>query len=468
MKQNKTRTVTDSMGDIEISADALYGAQTQRAIQNFPLSGIPMPKEFIQALGLIKSACANSNHKLGLLDKDIAEAIEKVALEIASGKYYEQFPIDIFQTGSGTSTNMNANEVIANLASCDSETVVHPNDHVNKSQSSNDVIPTCIHLSAALSIHDKLLPTLDNLLQSIDAISKKQGNLIKTGRTHLMDAMPITVAQELSAWTAQIDAHKKRITNITTEMQNNLAIGGTAVGTGINAHADFGSLVAGYISKKTKHSFQQTANTFRGLSAQDTAVSLSGELKSLATSLMKISNDIRWMNSGPNAGLGEVQLPSLQPGSSIMPGKVNPVIPEALCMICAQVIGNDTAITIAGQSGNFQLNVMLPLIAYNLQQSIDLLASGSQALAETSIEKMTYNREKIEQTLSQNPILITALNSVIGYDKGAQIVKRANAEKRPLIDIALEMTELDRKTLERLLDPKQLTHPTNSKKYGGS
>ena len=468
MKQNKTRTVTDSLGNIEIPADALYGAQTQRAIQNFPLSGIPMPKEFIQALGLIKSACAYSNHKLGLLDKNIADSIQKAALEIAVGEHYEQFPIDIFQTGSGTSTNMNANEVIANLASRDSGEAVHPNDHVNKSQSSNDVIPSCIHLSITLSIHDKLLPALNIFLESVDAISKTQGDVIKTGRTHLMDAMPLTVAQELSAWTAQINAHKQRILNLTTEMQYNLAIGGTAVGTGINAHADFGKMVAAYLSeqklsKQTNHSFQQTANTFRGLSSQDTAVSLSGELKALATSLMKISNDIRWMNSGPNAGLGEVQLPSLQPGSSIMPGKVNPVMAEALCMICAQVIGNDAAITIAAQSGNFQLNVMLPLVAYNLQQSIDLLASGTQTFAQSSIAKMQYNASKIEQTLSQNPILITALNSVIGYDKGAEIVKRANAEQRPLIEIALEMTELDRETLKRLLDPKQLTHPKNSK-----
>jgi len=463
MKQNKTRTVTDSMGDIEIPADALYGAQTQRAIQNFPLSGIPMPKEFIQALGMIKSASANSNHKLGLLDKNIADAIEKAALEIAAGKHYEQFPIDIFQTGSGTSTNMNANEVIACLASNYAGQAVHPNDHVNKSQSSNDVIPSCIHLSAALSVRCQLLPALETLLENIDTIAQKYGDLIKTGRTHLMDAMPITVAQELSAWTAQINAHKNRIKNINNEMQQNLAIGGTAVGTGINAHPGFGKMVAEYLSQKTQLSFKQTANTFRGLSSQDTAVSLSGELKALATSLMKISNDLRWMNSGPNAGLGEIQLAVIQPGSSIMPGKVNPVIPEALCMICAQVIGNDAAITIAGQSGNFQLNVMLPLIAYNLQQSIDLLASSTHALAQTSIAKMKYNNEKIAQTLLQNPILITSLNSVIGYDKGAEIVKRANAEQRPLIEIALEMTQLDRKTLESLLDPKQLTHPTNSK-----
>ena len=463
MKEKKPRIVADSLGDIEIPADALYGAQTQRAIQNFPLSGIPIPKDFIQALGLIKSACANTNHKLGLLDQKIAKAIEKAALEIAEGKYYEQFPIDIFQTGSGTSTNMNANEVIASLASCYSGQEVHPNDDVNKSQSSNDVIPSCIHLSIALSIHNKLIPALKILLESIDLIAKKQGDLVKTGRTHLMDAMPLTVAQELSAWTAQIDAHIGRISNISKEMQNNLAIGGTAVGTGINAHPEFGKQVAVYISQQTKLTFQQTANTFRGLSSQDTAVSMSGELKALATSLLKVSNDIRWMNSGPYAGLGEVQLPALQPGSSIMPGKVNPVMAEALCMICAQVIGNDAAITIAGQSGNFQLNVMLPLVAYNLQQSVDLLASGTQAFAQTSIAKMQYNNKKIEQNLSQNPILITALNSIIGYEKGAEIVKRSYAEQRPLIEVALELTDLDRKTLERLLDPTQLTHPTISK-----
>ncbi len=463
MKQHKTRTVTDSLGDIEIPTNAFYGAQTQRAIQNFPLSGIPMPKEFIQALGMIKSACANTNHKLGLLDNKIAEAIEKAGLEIAAGKYNDQFPIDVFQTGSGTSTNMNANEVIASLASRYSGQEVHPNDQVNKSQSSNDVIPSCIHLSIALSVHNKLMPALKIILQSIDSIAKKQGDLIKTGRTHLMDAMPLTVAQELSAWTAQIDAHIKRLLNITQEMQNNLAIGGTAVGTGINAHPDFGKMVADYLSKQTKHTFQQTDNTFRGLSSQDTAVSMSGELKALATSLMKISNDIRWMNSGPYAGLGEVQLPALQPGSSIMPGKVNPVMAEAVCMICAQVIGNDAAITIAGQSGNFQLNVMLPLVAHNLQQSIDILASGTQALAQTSIAKMNYQQHKLEQMFSQNPILITALNSVIGYEIGAEIVKRTNAEQRPLIEVALELTDLDRETLERLLDPKQLTQPTISK-----
>jgi len=463
MKQNKTRTVTDSMGDIEIPADALYGAQTQRAILNFPLSGIFMPKEFIQALGLIKSACAHANHKLGLLDNKIAEGIEKAALEIAAGEYNDQFPIDVFQTGSGTSTNMNTNEVIANLASRYTGETVHPNDHVNKSQSSNDVIPTCIHLSIALSVHNKLLPALEILMQSIDSIAATQGELIKTGRTHLMDAMPITVAQELSAWTSQINAHKQRITNIAEEMQSNLAIGGTAVGTGINAHPDFGKMVAEYLTMLTTHQFQQTSNTFRGLNSQDTSVSLSGELKSLATSLMKISNDLRWMNSGPYAGLGEIQLAAIQPGSSIMPGKVNPVIPEAVCMIAAQVIGNDAALTIAGQSGNFQLNVMLPLVAHNLQQSVDILASGSKALAQTSIANMQYKQEKLAQTLAQNPILITALNSVIGYEKGAAIVKRTNTEQRPLIDVALEMTDLDRETLERLLDPTQLTKPSESK-----
>ncbi len=456
MSKKTFRTVKDSMGEMQVPEDALYGATTQRAIENFPISGIPFPRGMIQALGLIKACAAQANQDLGLLKADKAQAIIKAANAVASGQYDKEFPIDIFQTGSGTSSNMNANEVIAQLAKNESGIEIHPNDDVNMSQSSNDVIPTAIHVSASIAVYTQLLPALTLLHEKLIERSRELNTITKTGRTHLMDAMPITMGQEISGWAAQIKANLDCI-NLTCHTIQALAIGGTAVGTGINAHPEFGQRLSTILGKKVNIKFTSSENRFASMGSQDAAVSLSGQLKTLAVSLMKISNDLRWMNSGPLAGLAEIALPSLQPGSSIMPGKVNPVIPEAVAMVCAQVMGNDTTITIAGQSGNFQLNVMLPVIAFNLLQSIEILSTASKDLAEKAIAGFTVNREHIEEQLARNPILVTALNTVIGYELGAKIAKTAYAQKRALIDVAKEMTQLSEEELKRLLDPEKLT-----------
>ena len=445
----------DSMGELKVPADALYGAQTQRAVDNFPISGLRLPRAFIRALGLIKAAAAEANLSLGHLRKGQAVAIRKAALAVADGQFDDQFPIDVFQTGSGTSTNMNANEVIAHLAG-KGGTKVHPNDHVNYGQSSNDVIPTAIHVSATLTASEQLLPALKHLRKTIDRRARELRNVPKTGRTHLMDAMPVTFGQELSGWAAQIDASIERIEDSLKRMRR-LPQGGTAVGTGINADPKFGPAVARELKKLTGVRFDSAENYFEGMSGQDAAVELSGQLKALATALMKIANDLRWMNSGPLAGLGEIELPPLQPGSSIMPGKVNPVIPEATAMVAAQVIGNDAAITIGGQSGNFQLNVMLPLIAHNLLQSIGLLANVSTLLADKAIAGFKVNTARVKEALDKNPILVTALNPVIGYEKGAATAKKAYKEKRPIMDVALETTGLSKDELKKLLDPMTLT-----------
>jgi fumarate hydratase class II len=443
------------MGELQVPAEAAYGAQTQRAVENFPISGITLPKGFIQALGMVKQACANANFELGELDGKRRNAISAICENIINGSLMNQFPLDVFQTGSATSTNMNANEVIANLATLQAGDVIHPNDHVNMSQSSNDVIPTTIHVSAAINCHQQLIPAIRHLITVIDDKAESVQAIVKTGRTHLMDAMPVSLGQEMSGWSAQLESALSRIENSLPEIHQ-LAIGGTAVGTGINADTAFGGLVAEHLSKTTGLPFKATANRFALLSSQDAAVALSGQLKSLATALMKIANDLRWMNSGPLAGIGEIALPALQPGSSIMPGKVNPVIPEAMAMVCAQVIGNDMTITIAGQSGNFQLNVMLPLVAFNLLQSIEILSNASRLLANKAIAGFTVNEDNINSALAKNPILVTALNTVIGYELGAKIAKTAYAEGRAVIDVAVEMTELSRQDLEKLLDPKDL------------
>jgi fumarate hydratase, class II len=445
----------DSMGELKVPADALYGAQTQRAIDNFPISGLHLPRSFIRALGLIKAAAAEANLVLGHLKKGQAAAIRKASLAVAEGQFDDQFPIDIFQTGSGTSTNMNANEVIAHVAA-KAGAKVHPNDHVNYGQSSNDVIPTAIHVSATLVASEELLPALKHLRRVIDRRARELRNVPKTGRTHLMDAMPVTFGQELSGWSAQVESAIERIEDSLKRMRQ-LPLGGTAVGTGINADPKFGAAVARELKKLAHVRFDSAANYFEGMAAQDAAVELSGQLKALAVGLMKIANDLRWMNSGPLAGLGEIELPALQPGSSIMPGKVNPVIPEATTMVAAQVIGNDAAITIAGQSGNFQLNVMLPLIAYNLLQSIHILANVSRLLADKAIAGFRVNTGRVDQALAMNPILVTALNPVIGYEKGAAIAKKAYKEKRPIMDVALESSGLSKDELKKLLDPRTLT-----------
>jgi len=450
------RIEKDSMGEMRVPADALYAAQTQRAVENFPVSGLTLPRAVIRALGLIKAAAAKANKDLGLIKSDMSVAIQVAANEVARGDYDGHFPIDIFQTGSGTSSNMNANEVIASLAGKRLRRKVHPNDHVNMGQSSNDVIPTAIHVSGSLLASEALLPALDHLAATLAKRRKKLQGVVKTGRTHLMDAMPVTLAQELSGWETQVRHGRQRISSA-LERLTALPLGGTAVGTGINAHPEFGSRVAAHLAKATRIAFHSKENFFEGLSTQDAAVEMSGQLKTVAVSLMKIANDLRWMNSGPLAGLGEIALPALQPGSSIMPGKVNPVIPEAVCMVCAQVMGNDLTITIGGQSGNFQLNVMLPVIAYNLAQSIEILANVSRLLADRAIAGFTVNTDKMNEALGRNPILVTALNAVIGYELGAKIAKKAYAEGRPVKEVAKEMTNLSDKELDRLLNPAELT-----------
>ncbi|HEX2666945.1 MAG TPA: class II fumarate hydratase [Gammaproteobacteria bacterium] len=458
MSDKSFRIERDSMGEIKVPADALWGAQTQRAVDNFAISGRPMPRAFIRALGLIKGSAAAVNQALGVLDKARGQAIEAAAQEVAEGRHDRHFPLDVFQTGSGTSTNMNANEVIAHLASAKAgETAkVHPNDHVNMGQSSNDVIPTAIHVSAALEVKEKLLPALKYLAEIIEAKSKETAKVVKTGRTHLMDAMPVTLGQELSGWAMQVRNGMARVEAAAPRL-NALAQGGTAVGTGINAHPEFGQRIAAELAKRTGVAFKPSPNYFESLSSQDAAVELSGQLKTVAVSLMKIANDLRWMNSGPLAGLGEIALPALQPGSSIMPGKVNPVIPEATAMVAAQVIGNDACITVAGQSGNFQLNVMLPVIARNLLESIELLANVARALADDSIKGFTVNQDRLQEALDKNPILVTALNMVIGYEKGAAIAKQAYKQRRPILEVAKEMTDLPEARLKELLDPAELT-----------
>ncbi|NIW23133.1 MAG: aspartate ammonia-lyase [Gammaproteobacteria bacterium] len=450
------RIERDSMGELQVPADVRWGAQTQRAVNNFSVSDLTMPAPFIRALGLIKWAGAGVNRDLGLLSADIAEAIQVAALAVANGEHDSQFPVDVFQTGSGTSSNMNANEVIANLASEALGSPVHPNDHVNMSQSSNDVVPSAIHVSGALVVTETLLPALDHLAAVTERKAHLLADVVKTGRTHLMDAMPVRLDQELSGWATQIRAGYQRIAGTLARLSG-LAQGGTAVGTGINAHPEFGVRVAASLAAKTGIAFRPPDDYFEALSCQDTAVELSGQLKTMAVSLMKIANDLRWMNSGPLAGLAEIELPALQPGSSIMPGKVNPVIPEAVTMVAAQVIGNDATITVAGQSGNFQLNVMLPVVAYNLLQSISLLANASRMLADSAIEGFSVNESRLREALDRNPILVTALNPVIGYEKGAEIAKQAYRDGEPVRDVAARETDLSEADLESLLDPAELT-----------
>ncbi|WP_298772300.1 lyase family protein [uncultured Shewanella sp.] len=453
------RVEKDSMGEVRVNKGALYGAQTQRAIDNFQISDLMMPRAFIRSLALIKQISAQTNLTLKLIEPHIAKAIMEASQMIIDGQHDAsdtQFPVDVFQTGSGTSSNMNVNEVVAALASQEVHCPVDPNDHVNMSQSSNDVIPTAIHISAALAINNDLLPALAHLdLCIIDKAHSVKAH-IKTGRTHLMDAMPVSLNQSLLSWSGQLQHASRGIKSGLVELLQ-LAQGGTAVGTGVNAHADFAPLFCQFLAKKTSLDFVPSANKFALMASQDVAVNVSGHLKTLAVALLKIANDLRWMNSGPLSGLGEISLTALQPGSSIMPGKVNPVIPESVAMVAAQVIGNDTSITIGGQSGNFELNVMLPLIAYNLLQSIGLLSNGMHTLADKAIVDFTVNSDRLNEQLAKNPILVTALNPIIGYQNAASIAKKAYAEKRPIIDVAEEETSLSRAELENLLDPAKLT-----------
>ena len=457
----KYRIEKDSLGEVKVPSKALWGAQTQRAVNNFPISGIkmdfPFTKSFVSSLGLIKDAAAKANLRLKLISSKKSKAISRASKEVWQEKHHHEFPIDVFQTGSGTSSNMNANEVIANLATKYAKVKVSPNDDVNMSQSSNDVIPTAIKVSAHMDLTKKLFPALDGLIKSIDNKSQSLKGTIKTGRTHLMDAMPIDFYEELKAWSSQLKSSKEML-NILEKKLLDLPQGGTAVGSGINAHKQFSNYFAKEMTKLlgNKFKFSSAKNFYHELSAQDCSVQLSGELKNLAVILMKISNDLRWMNSGPLAGISDIELKAIQPGSSIMPGKVNPVIPEAVAMASADVIGNDVTITVAAQSGNFQLNVMLPVIAYNLLKSINILSGSMNVLSKKAIKTFKVNHKNLELSLSKNPILVTALNPIIGYEKAAAIAKKAYKENRPIIEVAAEETDLTKAKLEKLLDPSKL------------
>ena len=447
------------MGELKIPSDAFYGAQTQRAIDNFPISGRPMPESFVRALIDIKQAAAMANMDLECIDSGIGEAIVSACDDLRQlPDLMRHFPVDVFQTGSATSSNMNANEVIAFLAGKKTGGAVSPNDHVNFGQSSNDVIPTAIHLSCAVRLHTHLLPALEHLAIAIEGKADEVAEYCKTGRTHLMDAMPVTLDQPLLGWASQVRTDIGLLNALQPELLK-LAQGGTAVGTGRNTHLDFPMLFCAALTRITGLECVLAGNYFAQIASQDIAVALSGHLKTTAVSVMKIANDLRWMNSGPLAGLGEISLQALQPGSSIMPGKVNPVIPEAAAMAAAQVIGNDSAITIGGQSGNFELNVMLPMIAANLLDSIELLGNVSRLLADKAITTFTVNSDRLEESLYRNPILVTALNPIIGYNQAARIAKLAYQDGRPILDVAEEHTDLSRDELEALLDPKKLTRP---------
>jgi len=457
----KYRIEKDSLGEVKVPSKALWGAQTQRAVNNFPISGIkmdfPFTKSFVSSLGLIKDAAAKANLRLKLISSKKSKAISRAAKEVWQEKHHHEFPIDVFQTGSGTSSNMNANEVIANLASKYAKLDVNANDDVNMSQSSNDVIPTAIKISSHMDLTKKLYPALDKLIITIEKKAILLRGTIKTGRTHLMDAMPVDFAEELYAWSSQLKSSKEMLLIIEKKLLE-LPQGGTAVGSGINAHKNFSKYFSQEMTKLLGKGNKcvPSKNFYHELSAQDCSVQLSGELKNLALILMKISNDLRWMNSGPLAGLSEIELKALQPGSSIMPGKVNPVIPEAVAMASADVIGNDVSITVAAQSGNFQLNVMLPVIAYNLLKSINLLSGAMNVLSKNTISSFKVNKKNLEASLSKNPILVTALNPIIGYEKSAFIAKKAYKENRPIIDVAAEETDIPKAKLAKLLDPSKL------------
>jgi fumarate hydratase, class II len=457
------RIEKDSMGEVKVPANAYYKAQTQRAADNFPISGITFNRDFIKAMGLIKKAAALVNADLGLIDNKVGHYIALASDEIIDGKFDDQFPIDIFQTGSGTSTNMNANEVIATraneLAAADGEKAigVHPNDHVNFGQSSNDVIPTAIRVAAIIAVDEKLIPALRNLKTAFEEKGAEYSDVVKTGRTHLMDAMPVTLQQEFGGYARQLSLGIDRLDASRIRMTE-LPQGGTAVGTGINTHPEFGNRFAMKISELTGEKFREAADHFEAQATVDAPVEMSGQLKTIAVGLIKIANDLRWMNSGPNSGLGEIQLAALQPGSSIMPGKVNPVIEESVAMVAAHVIGNDAAIAIGGLSGNFELNVMLPMVAHNLLESVNLLANACNNFAERSVSKIVVRKDVITDKLGKNPILVTALNPIIGYDLAAKIAKKAYAENRSLMDVALEMTDLSEEELSKALDPIKMTY----------
>ncbi|MGH8249990.1 MAG: class II fumarate hydratase [Steroidobacteraceae bacterium] len=452
---DQDRIEKDSLGEVRVASSALWGAQTQRAIENIRIGRMAMPAKLIRCIALIKWAAAETNRELGELEPGLAAAIAEAALEIAGGGHADQFPVAVMQTGSGTSSNMNANEVIAHLAAKRLGSGVHPNDHVNRCQSSNDVIPTAIHLAAALELRDSLLPAFNALACQIAGKAREVGGQVKPGRTHLMDALPMTVGQEMHAWQSQVEDAAQRLAAVAPRLHR-LALGATAIGTGVNAHPEFADRAIARLAARTGLALTPALDRFASLASQDTAVELSGQLRGAAVVLLKIANDLRWLNSGPLAGLGEISLPRLQPGSSIMPDKVNPVVPEAVAMAATQVMADDAAVAMAGASGNFQLNVMLPLIGHALLQSISLLTDSANALAERTIPELKVNAARISATLARNPMLLTALAPRIGYDRAAAIARRAATEGLPVLDIAQQETGLPREELARLLDPARL------------
>jgi len=458
-----TRIERDTMGELAVPADAYYGVQTARAVENFPISPLRMPRSVIRAMGLVKRAAASVNQSLGLLEQRHADAIRQAATEVVEGKLDAQFPVDIFQTGSGTSTNMNTNEVISNratelLGGARGSKLVHPNDHVNLGQSSNDVIPTAIHIAASETIQRQLLPALSRLHKALEDKARAFDKVVKIGRTHLQDATPVRLGQEFGGYARQIELGVARVKRA-QETLSEVALGGTAVGTGLNCHPEFANKVMAIISLETGCRFQEAVNHFEAQSAQDSLVEASGALRTLAVSLMKIANDIRWLGSGPRCGLGEITLPETQPGSSIMPGKVNPVIAESVTMVCAQVIGNDVTVTVGGQAANFELIVMLPVMAYNLLQSIELLATASDNFATKCIEGIKANEARCNSLIEQSLAMCTALAPEIGYEAAAKLAKDAFKSGKTVREVAQEQKVLPEKRLNELLDPWRMTEP---------
>jgi fumarate hydratase class II len=458
------RIEKDTLGEVKVPRDARWGAQTQRALENFPISGIRFPRRFIKALGMVKLTAAETNMELGLLNVKLAHGIMAAAQEVLEGKWDDQFVVDIFQTGSGTSTNMNANEVIANrtneiLSGKGTSTAeVHPNDHVNMGQSSNDVIPTCIHIATLESVEKDLLPALNTIHSTLSAKQEEFHNIIKVGRTHLQDAVPIRLGQEFGGYASMI-AHAIRRVEMLRLHISELTLGGTAVGTGLNTHKEFPSKMIGKISKLTGLPFREVENHFEAQGSRDALVEASGALKTVAVSLMKIANDIRWASSGPRCGLGELKLPYLQPGSSIMPGKINPIIAEMVSMVAAQVIGYDVTITYAGSSGNFELNVMMPVMAFNLLESIRLLSNATHVFSKKCIVGISVDREKIEEQLKQSLSLATALTPLVGYEKASAIVKKALATGKTIREVAEREKVISHEELEKILDPYYMVEP---------
>jgi len=456
-----TRREHDSLGELAVPRDALFGAQTQRAVGNFPISGLRLPAPLLRALGLVKAVAAEVNGELGELDAARARAIAAAAREVAAGRHLDEFPVDVFQTGSGTSTNMNANEVIATLASRALGEPVHPNDHVNRGQSSNDCIPTALHVSVALELRERLLPALAHLRETIAARAQELDAVVKTGRTHLVDAVPMRLGQELGAWAHHVRLAEERILAAQPRLLE-LAQGATAIGTGVNAHREFRARFAARLAEQTGLAFRPSRDAFASLAVPDAALEVHAALRGLAAALLKLTSDVRWMASGPRAGLAEIALPALQPGSSVMPGKVNPVVPEAVAMVCFQVLGHDVAVGVAAASGNFQLHMAWPLLAWNLHQSLAWLASGARALADKALAGFTVDAARLAAQAAKNPILATALAPHVGYEKAAAIAQRAYAEDRPVRAVAAEETDLDAATLDRLLDPRRMTDPHGS------